>query len=678
MDRLRIQNQNVEKLANLGYWEWWPTPSQVTLSAGFMNIFNFIHPEITLTILSAYLKQSNQQIQFLRFLANIINNNFESKKVFTLLLPDNTQRYFEVNAYETNNKGTNYIAGTIQEVTEIIKYNILKEKELRFEKKIAEIASRFVTGFNFKNAINIALAEVGELCNARRVGLIRIDNNHFHEDHYWNSDNSKIEYLIKKGTPEQELKYLIDLIKEKKVVYYQNLNEFPERLSTIKQNLEKTFIHSIMFAAIQNDKQTIGALMIFRNRIPSKWDFSDIHMVKMTSLIISNAIKQNIMNKSLKRSEKRLQFALLAGNLGTWELDISSNNKFYDEKNANMFGFTSGTLNRIDNWFEQNIHPQYYNLYFDNLNRCIDGTKKYFETEYQIRCKDGTYKWVTDWGIVTKVNKNGDPLKMVGVIQDISQRKNAEENLIAAKEKAEENEKLKTAFLANMSHEIRTPMNGISGFAELLYNNMVAENEKQHYLEIIYNNSNRLLALINNILDISKLETNQITIFENECSVHQIFKDITRQLQPLIKCHVHISFTTHIEIDEQMSFIKTDEARLTQILKNLIENAFKYTPVGKILVLCKLNNEANLEFKIIDTGIGISKELHKEIFTRFAQGELNSQLNKGGTGLGLPISKGLVKALGGNIWVESTPNRGSTFIFTIPFKPTRVSLEQLT
>ncbi len=680
MDRLRIQNNNIEKLANLGYWEWWSESNQATFSSGFINIFSFIDKSVTLSSLIDYIKEkcfNNEYFELIRYLQSLKKGKFPSVKTFAIPMADQSVKYFEINAFTTQLDNVEYIAGTVQEVTERIKYSILKEKELVFEKKIAEIASRFVNDNNFKTAISTTLNDLGRLCSAERISLLRIENNLISEESDWKNTSINEKCIAFDNIPKNELKYLIDLIKEKKLIYYQNITEFPKIMSAIKNSLITNQVNSIIVSGIQKNKQTIGALIITQNNKTRKWDFSDIHMVKMTSIILSNAIKQKVMHKSLKESEKRLQFALLAGKLGTWEIDLKTNTKYYDERNANIYGFTSSTLNKTKNWFQQNIHKDFYNNYFDTLDECIEGQKSYFELEYKIRCKDGSYKWVNDRGIVTKINKNGIPTKMVGIVQDVSQRKNAEEALILSKEKAEENEKLKTAFLANVSHEIRTPMNGISGFAELLYKNTVSEDNKNKYLEIIWKNSNRLLSLINNILDISKLETCQLNLFEKEYSLHEIFDDIHHKQKVTIEQNKQIKFSISSSIGLQPGFIKTDGTRLKQVLLNLIDNAFKYTKKGNIDVKCDINKAGNLQFYVKDTGSGIPKEFHNKLFDRFSQSELTIKQNMGGIGLGLPISKGIIENMGGSIWVKSLKSIGTTFYFTLPYKPTKISVKEL-
>jgi signal transduction histidine kinase len=262
-------------------------------------------------------------------------------------------------------------------------------------------------------------------------------------------------------------------------------------------------------------------------------------------------------------------------------------------------------------------------------------------------------------------------------MQDISQKKEIENSLIQAKNRAEQSEKLKTTFLENISHEIRTPMNGINGFANLLYQEEVPEQDKQLYLEIIYKNSNRLLSLINNILDISKIETNQLILYKKECSLDNIFKDITQKVHHSFSQYSNINLKIKNRIDYESGFIITDGNRLKQIIINLIENAFKFTKYGYIEVDCAIVDNKQLIFSVKDNGEGISIEFQNEIFNIFTKSNSSIKANTQGVGLGLSISKGLVENLGGKIWLDSSSKTGTTICFTIPYQPTKVPTEPL-
>lgn len=238
--------------------------------------------------------------------------------------------------------------------------------------------------------------------------------------------------------------------------------------------------------------------------------------------------------------------------------------------------------------------------------------------------------------------------------------------LINAKEKAEESDRLKTAFLTNMSHEIRTPLNGILGFSELLINPKYDVNTKNEFLSYIKKSGRDLISVVNDIIDISMIESNQINIVEREVDVNSLLKEIF-ELHQLINEKDTIAFQYSTGLEQEKCSILTDDQRLKQIINCLLNNAFKFTERGSISFGYKLEKDY-LKFFVSDTGIGISKNDQNIVFNRFAQAkDISSQCYRG-TGLGLAISKSLVELLRGTIWIESQQGLGSTFYFTIPYK----------
>jgi len=256
-------------------------------------------------------------------------------------------------------------------------------------------------------------------------------------------------------------------------------------------------------------------------------------------------------------------------------------------------------------------------------------------------------------------------------IRDISQRIEIEKELTEAKEKAEKSDRLKSAFLANMSHEIRTPMNGILGFTELLKEPNLKSDDIQDYIQIIQISGKRMLNTINNIVDISKIESGLIQISISETNINEKMEFIYKFLKPEVEFK-GLQFLVKNYLTTKESFVKTDNEKVYGILTNLIKNALKYTYEGSIefgYVLKSGNEPAELEFYVKDTGVGIPEDQRELIFERFRQGD--ETLNRGyeGSGLGLSIAKCYVEMLGGKIWVESQEGRGSTFHFTIPYNP---------
>jgi len=264
--------------------------------------------------------------------------------------------------------------------------------------------------------------------------------------------------------------------------------------------------------------------------------------------------------------------------------------------------------------------------------------------------------------------KRADELIIANIellFQNDEKEKRAAE-LIIAKEKAEESDNLKTAFLQNISHEIRTPLNGIIGFSTLLNEEDLSRNDIKEYTTIINRSGQRLLEIVNNVLDISKIQTGQLEGNQYPLLINTLLSDLLAFYTP-ITIAKKITLIHH-NLDDKNRIIYSDEGKLNQILANLINNSIKFTSTGKIEFGYTVKNNT-IQFYVQDTGIGIPVEIQDRIFERFFQADHSSARLYGGTGLGLAICKGLVELMGGKIWVESEINQGSTFYFTLPYVP---------
>jgi len=261
--------------------------------------------------------------------------------------------------------------------------------------------------------------------------------------------------------------------------------------------------------------------------------------------------------------------------------------------------------------------------------------------------------------------KNNVPMGTMGLIRDITVKKQEEQELKNAKEKAEESDRLKSAFLANMSHEIRTPMNGILGFAELLKQPQLSGEEQQEYIRVILRSGKRMLNIINDIVDISKIESGQFEITISETNINEQLEFIYTFFKAEAE-RKGLKFSVIKSLPSKEVIIKSDREKIYAVLTNLIKNSLKYTKAGSIE--CGYEKKGKfLEFYVKDTGSGVSEQQREIIFERFRQAnDLNTQFSEG-AGLGLSISKNFVEMLGGRIWIESEIGKGSMFYFTIPF-----------
>ncbi len=238
-----------------------------------------------------------------------------------------------------------------------------------------------------------------------------------------------------------------------------------------------------------------------------------------------------------------------------------------------------------------------------------------------------------------------------------------------ARLKAEESDQLKSAFLKNMSHEIRTPMNGILGFSQLLQNDNLPNEKKQNYIGLIISNGQHLLNIVNDIIEISMLETGEVNLKHKPVCINELIMSVFTKYCNQSR-DKNLTFHFDKSLNDADSTIYSDKNQIRKILQNLLNNAFKFTSAGSISFGYKIVSDY-MQFFVEDTGIGVEASEHQNIFEHFRQVELGTTRQYGGTGLGLSISKKLVELMGGSIWLDSIPNKGSTFYFTIPFKPVK-------
>ncbi len=367
----------------------------------------------------------------------------------------------------------------------------------------------------------------------------------------------------------------------------------------------------------------------------------------------------------LEKSEERFRLILKNSN-DTFVLINKNGEQFYISDVAESD--TDFTVDELKGPIQNVIFPADLDIVLQAWEKLLNTKNEVVRVQYRHKHKFKEYIW---YEAAAQNHLDNPAINAVVVnIREISAIKETETKLIKAKEQAEASDRLKTAFLQNMSHEIRTPMNAIMGFAGLMAENYSNREKLEQYSAIIEQRSHDLLAIINDMLDISKIESGQGTLQLEECNLNELFLELalffTDYQHRADKQHIQLLL--HNVLDEDIAHIITDQHKLKQIFINLITNAFKFTESGRIECGCKLVNN-QLLFHVSDTGVGTPGDKHEFIFERFTR--IDTVISKsyvGGTGLGLPIVKGLVGLLGGKVWLKSEPNLGTTFYFTIDFK----------
>ncbi len=385
--------------------------------------------------------------------------------------------------------------------------------------------------------------------------------------------------------------------------------------------------------------------------------------------------------QKLDDTNHKLALALEVANIVPWNWNLREHRILCDvNRPVELSGFGRAVdeekLSVPDTQYFSKICKEDKERVLQAYNDLIEGRTEKVCEEYRVlsRGKNGyAIDWVEAQATVESRDADGRPLTLVGSSLVITQRKKMEQDLIAARDKAEESNRLKSAFLANMSHEIRTPLNAIVGFANLL-NSTEETEEREEFVKIIENNNDLLLQLIGDILDLSKIEAGTLEFVEAPVDVNLLIDETVRSLQARAEAK-----GLTIRFGERLAecHIMADHNRLSQLLINLITNSIKFTETGGITVGYALQKDGMLRFHVTDTGCGIEPEKQADIFTRFVK--LNSFVQ--GTGLGLPICKTIANRMGGDIGVESEPGKGATFWFTIrnvPAEPNKKSVQEYT
>lgn len=424
----------------------------------------------------------------------------------------------------------------------------------------------------------------------------------------------------------------VNELKEKGSSYIETLHKrsdgtvFPVELSAHTVEVEGTVYY-----------QTIGRDITERKRVEEEMKESN----KKLNTIINNL--RGVVFRCLNDKDWTMKYI----SDGIYELTGYLPNEFIDNKIRS---------------YSSIIDPEDRDRVAIEIHKALS-TGYLYNIEYRVLTSSGNKRWAWERG---RGYYEGDKLvALEGFISDITDRKHIEEELIRARDKAEQSDRLKTAFLHNISHEIRTPMNAIVGFTTLLDSPDNTDESRRQYIDIIYQSSNQLLSIITDIVDISNIETGLVKVTLTEVNLNNLIRNLYDQYR-LRASGQNLAFKFTIHLSDDAAVVLTDETKVIQIFANLLNNALKFTREGRIEFGYVLRGET-IEFFVSDTGIGISGENHEKVFDRFFQVESPNSKQYSGTGLGLSISKAYVEMLGGTMWLISTPGEGSLFCFSIPF-----------
>ena len=440
---------------------------------------------------------------------------------------------------------------------------------------------------------------------------------------------------------------------------------------TIKiPNGQLMWVETNKLPMLNTQGEVIGILGTYEDITERKKAEQKIHKqseeIREKNLVLEKHIQElKKATTDLIQSQIKLNKAQEISLSGSWSYNQNTKELEWSDQAYRLFGYNPGELVITESKFLSLIHPEDKALFLTSLKQTFEN-KVPFDVEMRIIDTDGKMMYMhAVGGIITDMRSKSTSFE--GQFRDITIRKNAELELIKAKEKAEESDRLKSAFLANMSHEIRTPMNGIIGFSQLLKEESLTPDKRDEFINIIGNNGKTLLNLIDDIIDLAKIESGHMTIETIPCRANSIMTELYQQFLEVLQIKEKDKLDFQFSIPDEKVDLVTDPSRLRQILSNLLDNAIKFTEKGFIHFGFEINEDRYLTFFVKDSGIGIPEEKQSSVFERFRQ--INETYNRlyGGTGLGLAISRNLAHLMGGELWLESKEEVGTAFYLSLPY-----------
>ena len=552
--------------------------------------------------------------------------------------------------------------GSARDVTKEMQIVKEKEREEKLKNVVYNISNAVNTTKDLDELFTVIRFELGNLIDTSNLYIALCENG---------TDNITLPYFVdekdrfRKFPGKKSLThYLIEnnkplLLKEKE---YLNI--------TRENGLEIFGTPSKVWLGVPlNIKgETIGAIVLQNYKHEDAFTVEDLELIKYVSNQISISIYQKKADDSLRDSEFKLRKIIDTVPHMIFAKDKHGRFILANKTTADVYGLR---VDEIEGKIHSDIHKHVDEIeaFKKSDEYVIKNERIKVTAEQKFTDKNGKVRIFQSIKIPLKTGPSQETA-VLGVAIDITDQKDTEIELKHAKERAEESDKLKTAFLANMSHEIRTPMNAIIGFSELLNDEDLTKDNRREFVNLINDNSRLLLNLIEDIIDVAKIEAEQIKIVQSTCQVNQILDELGKYYKVELNKYEYKSIEIKVvkEQEDERFAIISDPLRFKQIMNNLIGNAIKFTDKGSVEFGYTIKDKKTIQFYIKDTGIGLPLDKLNVIFERFRQAEESTTKEYGGTGLGLTISRRLIELLGGTIWVESVLHQGSTFYFTLPLK----------
>ncbi len=599
--------------------------------------------------------------------------------------------------------------GTITDISERKLAEVALQQKLKSERLVGAMLERIRSSLNLREVLQTAVGEVRQFLAADRTVIY-----HFNPD--WNGV-VLVESLGEGWASAVGMEIQNSCFLENCIPHYQHgrirtiENIYEAGLSECHLNfLRQLQVKASAIVPISHSDRVWGLLIAHQCGSFRQWQAFEVESLRQLCLQLAIAIgqctlfeqaKAEILERkrvetALRESEERFQLAVSGTKDGIWDWDLRTARVYYSPVWMEILGYREGELQQEFNTWAENVHPDDFPGALAAVSGHIEGSIPVYQHTHRMRHKDGRWVWVEARGKCVR-NRAGKPYRITGTLTDISARKQEEEALQKAKEAADAANRAKSEFLANMSHELRTPLNAILGFTQVMSGDSSLKAEHQKNLAIINRAGSHLLELINDILEMSKIEAGRTALKESSFDLISLL-DTLREILKLKAQDKGLALIFEIGASVPQ-FVRADEGRLRQVLLNILGNAIKFTPAGRVTLRVRAghgepgsepncpspisqsevpnpqsevpnpqskiqNPKSKITFEIEDTGPGIAPEEFDKLFESFGQTETGRKSQQG-TGLGLPISQKFVRLMGGEIRVSSALGEGSTFTFDV-------------
>lgn len=692
-DELKASNAQLslaQEIAHLGSWELDVEANQITWSEEVHRMFG--------------LKPSRQTASFEGFLGQV--HALDRQKVddaFQRFAPGEADvRQIEYRVIRQDNGETRIIhqefrnerddlgnlvrsTGTVRDVTDARRAERDLQQRSRFDAVLAEVSSGLVgrSADNVDEAAQHVLRLIGELTGADRAYIFMFgeDRGLVDNTHEWCATGVEPQIENLRGVNvEADLPWFAEQLARSETISISDVASMPAEAATERHFLQAQDIKSLIIAPIALTDASIGFIGLDAVKFQREWAEDQEVLLRVIGGILATLFERTRAERLARESERSMELAIEGADLGTWDWDISTGSVIFNDRWTEMLGYELADIApRVGSW-EKLVHPSDMPTIQVILTAHLEGRADSYEAEQRLRHKDGHWVWVLARGRVIARDASGSALRFCGTHLDITERKLAEEALRTLNDHLEllvdertaeavSANQAKSEFLASISHELRTPLNSIIGFSGVMISGAAGDvNEEQmRQLAMIQASGKRLLSLVNDILDLSKIEAKAISVEVRETDINEVCAEAVESVRNLADARgVDLRFYVFPEGCAPRGLVLLDREKFMQILLNLLSNAVKFTNVGSIEVRVECKGEGLLQVGVKDTGIGIEPASLERIFEDFEQIPIQGEAKSQGTGLGLAISRRLAKLLGGDLTVESEPGVGSEFTLELP------------